>query len=944
MTSLKTALGERPTRSANAKLWAFFARLAAAEEGRALDTHHRFAPDDTLVIDRSTSVPRADSRLVHYDPRTCDYIIASADRLRWCTRDGVTVFPETSPWDAQIRQDPPVNFHAIVETPARGGWARGWRGPFLYPITEGLRAATVRDLVVLAPSGLVHYLKELRLPDREPGAVAEVHLAMRVALASDELLLTFAGANVGDRPLRVSLISFLLPLLTRGMVFNAESAWFHEGWAVADSGLLIRSSEEGTACGIRRTVDASVEHWHNLNALAYYGGIGRNAASPAALEPDAFDAQAHAGFVAPACAHHHHRRVLAPGEDFAVSLALKTHDGVAAALAYLAAPLTAAEVEQKVAATAEAGRALTSSTRLTVGSPFSSYYEWTKQQVSGCARIRPYFRLFHNYLLGVRDKAQAAYAAIDFDPAVARRLILELSGEQFEDGRFPRQYSLDGHYDLRYFMDSGLWLPTLLVPHYLAATGDFAVLFEEIGYQRLLDWNLEAKTGRVVASRKRSTVLAHLVENVEHVLRQRDAKTGLVAIRDGDWNDAIGLIRSSTMVLEQLYWALGELMALYDHLPERWRDHPAVRRLRPARYRRLRDELHATFERRCVQRDDDGRLRILHGYTHEGRTVGGFHDADGVAEEGTVRRALGPGYRRWAEPFRARDGRTLYKLRRRFVDLDDRKAARLPPAVRALFLVDRVSSTPLSFAILSGIVRHETADPARAAALEASIVRDTAALDSPRGWRTFSVPFNRCSRELGIGRIGDLDGAENASPYIHAGLFLGQALYQIGREREAAAFLDKTVPLDRTLHAGQNRSIQYLPNSWGIGRNNDGASMNDFHTNAASILSRIVVEHVAGLRPTYEGLLVQPTAHVPQVVRCGDEPIEYRATLRRRPIRVIHEWTSAVAARAIWLGTRALRLGEAGPRGVRTAFIPWGELSSRQENTLVVRDPIEEVP
>ena len=44
----------------------------------------------------------------------------------------------------------------------------------------------------------------------------------------------------------------------------------------------------------------------------------------------------------------------------------------------------------------------------------------------------------------------------------------------------------------------------------------------------------------------------------------------------------------------------------------------------------------------------------------------------------------------------------------------------------------------------------------------------------------------------------------------------------------------------------------------------DGASMNDFHTNAASILSRIVVEHLVGLRPTYDGLMVQPAAHLPR--------------------------------------------------------------------------------
>jgi cellobiose phosphorylase len=433
-------------------------------------------------------------------------------------------------------------------------------------------------------------------------------------------------------------------------------------------------------------------------------------------------------------------------------------------------------------------------------------------------------------------------------------------------------------------------------------------------------------------------VLDHLLEAVDHVLGERNPTTGLVRIHDGDWNDAIGLIETSSMVLQQLYWALSEMALLAAHLPRAWQKHPAVRRLHPSRYRALMDELHDTFVHRCVQRHPDGRLRIVHGFTKEGRTVGGFWDSDGVVDKATAVATLGRHHSRWAAPFVDAEGRTLYKLHARWVDPECRRLQGLPDEAKRLFLVERVSSTPLSFAVLSGILRHE---PGRgdAAGLEAAIVRDAQLLDSPYGWKTFSRPFGRQSRELGIGRIGDLDGAENASPYIHAGLFLCQAFYLLGHEREAGAFLTKSLPLDRHRHAGQNRSLQYVPNSWGIGPNNDGASMNDFHTNAASILSRIVVEDIAGLRTTYDGIVVRPVQRPPGLV--GERaaiPIEYRARLRERALRVVHEWTPGVTEREISLGGRALRLsGEAGRRG---AFVPWAALAAEAENTIFVRDPL----
>lgn len=918
-----------------------------------IDEQHQFGANAELIVDRSTGAPLADSRVVHFDPYTASYVIFSGERIRFNTMDGVTVFQESSPWDTQTRQDPPVNFHLLAE-PLSRTTGNALRIPILYPLTESAARAQVRNWGVFTPAGIAWHAKEFRIRPKGPAAL---RIGMRFALDRDELLLSVGVKNISERPMDLTLVSFFMPLLTRGFAFNAESPWLHEGRVIPGKGYFLRSGEEGIACGIRYSVPATggpagTDHRDNTSSLKYYGGMNRDASFPAALEEGLdLDGDSQAGFVAPACANTFDRKILRPGQTMDLHFSVQAFHASGEALAYLDRKLTPAEVERKVRRAEIAARRLISLTHLEApGRTFSLFFEWTKQQTSGCARIKSRFRLFWNYLLGIRDKAQAAAAATDFDPRIGRRMILELSGQQFEDGRFPRQYSFENAYDLRYFMDSGLWLAMMLVPHYLKCTGDFGVLQERVGYKILKDWNPEKKTGRVVDSPKRSTILDHLIEDVEHCIANRDPATGLVAIRDGDWNDAIGLIRNSLMALEQLYMSVGCLVELEKHLPGKIRRSAAGRRLsrHVPGYHRLMDKLHETFLKHGVQKSPDGRIRIIHGYTREGRTVGGFWDSDNVATEAELKKAAGKSNRsRWAESFRDAEGRTLYKLHRRWVDAACQKMKTLPQPVRDLFLVDRISSTPMSFALLSGILRHQSrlssGTGITAEELEEAIAHDAAELDSRYGYRTFSRPFNRHSKVLQIGRIGNLDGAENASPYIHAGLFLCQGLYRIGRTAEANDFIDRTLPINRRVHARQNRGINYMPNSWGISGNNDGASMNDFHTNASGIFERIVVEEIVGLKVEYDGIEIQPVESLPALlmpVTADRKPLIYTTVLRGRRIKIFHRWSPACAARQIRLGHRDRKTSIYSPRRSASAFIRWSELRARSENVVTVIDPV----
>ena len=81
-----------------------------------LDEHHSFGKEAELYIDRTESTPLADNRVVHYDPLASSYVLLTGGRIRFNSIDNITVFPETSPWDTQIRMDSPVTIPSTCTT------------------------------------------------------------------------------------------------------------------------------------------------------------------------------------------------------------------------------------------------------------------------------------------------------------------------------------------------------------------------------------------------------------------------------------------------------------------------------------------------------------------------------------------------------------------------------------------------------------------------------------------------------------------------------------------------------------------------------------------------------------------------------------------------------------------------------------------------------------
>ena len=323
--------------------WETIGDYLALKNCARVDSHHHFGPTGELIVDRSSGAPLADSRVVHYDPQTPSYVIFTGERVRFNTLDGVTVFQETSPWDTQVREDPPVNFHVRIESAGRT--PRGLlSGPILYPRTAQMDRATLRNISVFTPTGLAWHARELGFAGKPA-----VRVGLRFGLHGEELLLSAGAQNISGRPIRVSLISFFLPLLTRGFSFNAESPWWHEGWAVPGKGILIRSTEEGIACAIRYCFPRGSRHCDNTSTLAYYGGMDRSAAHPAAVGPGEIVRQAHSGFVAPACAHTEDQMVLGPGRSADLHYAVRAFPSPAGAQRHLNRGLTAGEGDRNIA-------------------------------------------------------------------------------------------------------------------------------------------------------------------------------------------------------------------------------------------------------------------------------------------------------------------------------------------------------------------------------------------------------------------------------------------------------------------------------------------------------------------------------------------------------------------------------------------------------------------
>lgn len=436
----------------------------------------------------------------------------------------------------------------------------------------------------------------------------------------------------------------------------------------------------------------------------------------------------------------------------------------------------------------------------------NAFVEQLKKQVEFCATIKGYIQLSAGSLIGIRDVFQALEGYLVWQPETARAKMLEALSFTDPSGRCPRQYALPVRegaapaMDLRPFIDQGVWVISTIVT-YLKFTGDFGFLNEVCGYYEIVD----EKKKLVKKSDEQDTVLDHMLRIMNWLLDKTDPRTGCIRVLFGDWNDALDGLGTSRDPNQEYGSGVSVMAAaqVWQNLGEMM----ALLSLLNAEkysdtiteYSERADRLAAGLQKYGIVYNDQGKPRISHGW------------GDGVSYH------VGG----WQDP----DG------------------------------VARRSLTSNAFWVLSGLYDR---DPG----LRHIIEQDILALDSKYGLRTFEPHFEPDAK--GVGRIPKLPAgtAENGAPYIHASVFGVMALFRMGSPENAWKELLKSLPMT---HDTVSVSPYVMPNSYGYNpeKNIDGQSMMDWQTGSSNVTLKLLVRFVAGVRPEYDGVWIQPAAYCP---------------------------------------------------------------------------------
>ena len=186
---------------------------------------------------------------------------------------------------------------------------------------------------------------------------------------------------------------------------------------------------------------------------------------------------------------------------------------------------------------------------------------------------------------------------------------------------------------------------------------------------------------------------------------------------------------------------------------------------------------------------------------------------------------------------------------------------------------DRYSSTSYSFYVMSGVYN---VDPS----YKDLVMNAYRHLDSKYGVKTFSEPFYRESGSE-VGRIVNLPvgTAENSATYIHAGMFMANALMMMNEGEEAYNQILKLIPIT---HEFISTSPFVMPNSYGYNPELgiDGESMNDWYTGSSNTLLKVIVDSLLGIRPKYiDELELRP-------VKVPVEEINAEITVKNKRLKI----------------------------------------------------------
>ncbi len=425
---------------------------------------------------------------------------------------------------------------------------------------------------------------------------------------------------------------------------------------------------------------------------------------------------------------------------------------------------------------------------------FNRFLEYVIYQTEYCGLAKNSGALF----LGVRDVMQQIEAALIWNPKDCRRKILEVLSFIDSSGNPPRQYSIPPQnanpaMDLRDFIDQGVWIISTIYT-YLAYTGDYKLLDEKIGYYDRVD-------GGVVLSKRKDTVLDHMLQIMDYLIKHIDADTKCLRAMYGDWNDALdGLGVSSdpkqkygngvsVMASFQLYMNLVEMMDLLTKLDS----HLQLVSV----YRKVKSELVEGIKKYVIVEDNHNK-KILHGWgENRSYLVGSFHDVDGKSRD---------------------------------------------------------SLTANAFYVISGLDEYKLI-------AKEHILAAYHRLDSKYGLMTFAPYFEDDVK--GVGRIVRLPKgtAENGATYIHATLFAILSLFMMNEEKMAYQQIEKILPIT---HHMLTTTPFVMPNSYSYNEEEgmDGESMSDWYTGSANTLIKTLIKGAFGIFVNLHGVRIDIRSYI----------------------------------------------------------------------------------